>query len=70
MDSIIITLVIGTIKADNLKKGLSFFPLIYIPKGNANAKAPINLSELKDAISGSLKPCFRRKIFRININAT
>ena len=24
----------------------------------------------KDAISGSLKPCFRRKIFRININAT
>ena len=46
MDSMIITLVIGTIKAANLNKGLSFFPLIYIPNGRANANAPTNLSEL------------------------
>ena len=60
MDSMIIALVIGTNKAASLKNGLSLFPLIYIPNGNANAKAPMNLSELKEAISGSVNPCFRR----------
>ena len=56
----IITLVIGTIKDANLKKGLSFFPLIYIPNGRANANAPTNLNELYEAISGSVNPCLRR----------
>ena len=60
MDSIIITLFIETIKAASLKKGLSFFPLIYIPNGRANANAPTNLSELYEAISGSVNPCLRR----------
>ena len=60
MDSMIITLVIGTINAAILKKGLSFFPLIYIPNGRANANAPINLRELYEAISGSENPCLRR----------
>tara|TARA_Y100000816_G_C25668743_1_gene354575 strand:- start:193 stop:375 length:183 start_codon:yes stop_codon:yes gene_type:complete len=60
MDSMMITLVIGTTKAANLKNGLSLFPLIYIPKGRANANAPTNLSELYEAISGSVNPCLRR----------
>ena len=50
----------GTINEAILKNGFNLLPLIYIPKGNANANAPINLSELNEAISGSEKPCFLR----------
>ena len=70
IDSIIIILVIGTNNAETWKKGLSFFPRIYIPKGNAKANAPTNLNELNDAISGSEKPFFLRKIFKIKMKAT
>jgi|TARA_B100001758_G_scaffold214099_1_gene198961 hypothetical protein len=63
-------LVIGTMTAENLKNGFNFFPLINIPRGKANASAPTNLKELKEAISGSEKPCFLRYIFKINMKAT
>ena len=60
MDSTIIILVSGTITEAKIKQGFNFFPRIYIPKGTAKISAPINLKELKDAIDGSLKPCFLR----------
>jgi|TARA_B110000438_G_C15459575_1_gene498266 hypothetical protein len=41
-----------------------------MPKGTAKTRAPINRNEFKEAIDGSLKPCFRRKIFNISIKAT
>jgi hypothetical protein len=58
IDSITIILVSGTIAEERIKKGFRRFPLINIPKGNANINAPTNLSELKEAISGSVNPFF------------
>lgn len=54
----IMMLVRGTINEAILKKGFNRLPLIKIPNGRANAKAPTNLNELNEAISGSEKPCF------------
>ena len=51
-------LVNGTIAEDSRKKGFKRLPLIKIPRGNANVNAPTNLSELKEAISGSENPLF------------
>ena len=54
------TLVKGTIIAEIIKNGFSFFPRIKIPRGSAKTKALINLKELNEAISGSEKPFFRK----------
>jgi|TARA_B100000902_G_scaffold192825_1_gene184261 hypothetical protein len=51
-------LVSGTIAEESRKKGFNRLPLIKIPRGKANVNAPTNLSELKEAISGSEKPFF------------
>ena len=51
-------LVSGTIAEESRKKGFNLLPLIKIPSGKANVNAPTNLSELKEAISGSEKPFF------------
>tara|TARA_B000000475_G_C15589436_1_gene280013 strand:- start:321 stop:494 length:174 start_codon:yes stop_codon:yes gene_type:complete len=53
-------LVKGTIVAEIIKNGFSFFPRIKIPRGSAKTKALINLKELSEAISGSEKPFFRK----------
>lgn len=58
IDSIIIMLVSGTIAEESRKKGFNRLPLIKIPRGKANVKAPTNLSELNEAISGSENPFF------------
>ena len=58
IDSIIIMLVNGTTAQERRKKGFNRFPLIKIPRGKANVNAPTNLSELKEAISGSENPFF------------
>jgi len=63
-------LVNGTTAQERRKKGFNRFPRMKIPIGKANVNAPTNLSELKEAISGSENPFFLKYILRIKMKAT
>ena len=70
IDSMSTILIKGTKMAERVKKGFNLLDFMWIPNGNEKASAPINLKELKDAISGSLKPSLRKYIFKIRMNPT
>ena len=60
---------VGTPKLPIIKKGFSDFPLMNNPKGKASTITAKKRYEIKLAISGSVKPCLAKKMFRIRKKA-